>query len=296
MTQTLHLSRYIVAVTMTVAVTLHLISQTNLADSESNVVESSGKSTPTSHSNEIIAYWDVSDESNKKVIDHAKWQDILDKYLKEHQSGINRFDYKALKEDLERMESLIEYLLQLSELDPRTYSKSEQLSYWINLFNAATVYLVASQSPIKSIKDIKLGNSSPFEVTIAIVQDQHLSLNYIRNEILRPIWRDNRIHYALNSASQGCPNLAKKAYRADNVEELLEAGAKAYINHSRGVSTENDQLIVSNIYELYMEDFGSTASEVISHLTTYAEPTLAEQLKQYSKYETQYDWRVNLPE
>lgn len=293
MTQALHLSRYIVAVTMTVAITLHLVSQNSSSDSESSAVESSGKNTPTTHSNEFTVYWDVSDESNERTIDHAKWQDVLDKFLKEHDSGINRFEYKALKEDLARMESLIDYLLQLSELDPRKYSKSEQLAYWINLYNATTVYLVASYSPVKSIKDIKLANSSPFDITIASVQDQHLSLNNIKNEILRPIWRDNRIHYALNSASLGCPNLATKAYRADNLEELLEESAKAYVNHARGVSIKNNQLTLSKIYELYKEDFGSEASEIISHLLTYAEPTLAEQLKQYSKFETQYDWHVN---
>ena len=292
----LYYSRFLVASIVIVLLTSHSASQTDSAESESLVVESSGKATSSNHSNEITVFWDVSDESNKKSISHATWQDILDNFLDEHDSGINRFDYIALKEDLERMESLIEYFLQLSELDPRTYSKSEQLAYWINLYNATTVYLVASQSPVKSITDIKFANSSAFEVAIANVKDQRLSLNDIRNNILRPIWRDSRIHYALNCASLGCPNLAKNTYRADNVEELLEEGAKAYINHSRGVTIENDQLTVSKIYELYKEDFGSDASEVISHLLTYAEPTLAEQLKQYTKYETKYDWRVNAPD
>ena len=296
MSMDLYCSRFSVASIVIVLLTSHSASQTDSAESESLVVESSGNASSSTHSNEITAFWDVSDESNKKFISHATWQDILDNFLDEHDSGINRFDYTALKEDLERMESLIEYLLQLSELDPRTYSKSEQLAYWINLYNATAVYLVASQSPVKSIKDIKIANSSAFEVAIANVKDQRLSLNDIRNNILRPIWRDSRILYALNSASLGCPNLAKNTYRADNVEELLEEGAKAYINHSRGVTIENDQLTVSKIYESYKEDFGSDEREIISHLLTYAEPTLAEQLKQYSKYEVQYDWRVNTPE
>lgn len=296
MVQNSNLSRCIFACSFLVLIAFPFASQTNTSNAESKVDEASEETTPTSHSNEITAFWDVSDEANKKSISHAKWQNILDNFLQEHESGINRFDYQALKEDLASMESLIEYLLQLSELDPRTYPKSEQLSYWINLYNATTVYLVASQFPIKSIKDIKLANSSPFDVTIASVQDQRLSLNNIRNEILRPIYRDNRIHYTLNSASLGCPNLAKKVYRADNLEDLLEAGAKAYINHSRGVSVENNQLIVSHIYESYKEDFGSDGRELVSHLTTYAEPILAEQIKQYTKYETKYDWQVNAPE
>ena len=45
----------------------------------------------------LIPAWDASDESNQAHIDHSAWQDILDTYLRSHGSGINRFDYAALK-------------------------------------------------------------------------------------------------------------------------------------------------------------------------------------------------------
>ena len=89
--------------------------------------------------------------------------------------------------------------------------------------------------------------------------------------------------------------MAKKAYRADNVEELLEVGAKTYVNHSRGVSILSDQLIVSRIYEWYQDDFGIGGKEVMPHLISYTEPKLAEQLKQFTKFEAAYDWNVNAP-
>ena len=166
MTEVKHLVRCLVTSIITALIAFQSVSQPSSADSESSDIESSGDTTSISHSNEITAFWNVSDESNKKSITHTAWQDILDNFLEEHDSGINRFDYTALKEDLERMESLIEYLLQLSELDPRSHSKSEQLAYWINLYNATAVYLVASQSPVKSIKDIKFANSSAWRLLL----------------------------------------------------------------------------------------------------------------------------------
>ncbi|MCY3883472.1 MAG: DUF547 domain-containing protein [Gammaproteobacteria bacterium] len=246
---------------------------------------------------ELIPYWDASDESNSASIDHSEWQQLLDKYLREHPSGINRFDYGALKEEREDYELLIDYLLRLSDLDPRSYSRSEQLPFWINFYNALTVYVVTGRFPVKSIKDIKSGtfDSGPWNLKLATIQDQELTLNNIEHGILRPIWKDSRIHYALNCASLGCPNLATKAYRSDNTEELLEAGAREYINHPRGVLIKNNRLTVSSIYEWYRDEFENSDEGVLSHLSRYAKPELAEQLKKFKKYKHTYDWKLNAP-
>lgn len=246
---------------------------------------------------ELIPFWDVSDESNESTIDHSEWQALLDTYLHEHSSGINRFDYKALKENREDYESLVDYLLRLSELDPRTFSKAEQLPYWVNFYNALTVYVITGRYPVKSIKDIKSGtfDFGPWNLKLATIQDQKVTLNNIEHGILRPIWKDRRIHYALNCASLGCPNLAKKAYTSDNMEELLEAGAREYINHPRGALIEKNRLTVSSIYDWYRDEFGDSNQGVLSHLRKYAEPELAEQLKGFSRYKHAYDWKLNEP-
>ena len=145
---------------------------------------------------EVTEFWNVSNESNESSIDHSKWQEILDRFVQEHESGINRFDYVELKEDGELNQSLIEYLLELSEIDPRNYPKSEQLAYWLNHYNAIAVYLVTSQFPVESIQKIRFEgpDTSPLDMKLAYLQDQPLSMNDIRNEILRPIMheQDNR--------------------------------------------------------------------------------------------------------
>ena len=246
---------------------------------------------------EITTFWNVSSESNETSIDHSKWQEILGKFVQEHESGINRFDYAALKEDGDANQSLIEYVLQLSEVDPRTYSKSEQLAYWINHYNALVVYVVTSRFPVASIQEIKLEgpDTSLLDVKLAYVQEQPLSLNEIRNEILRPIWQDNRVHFALNSASLGCPSLSRQAFNADNLDELLDAGMHSYLNHMRGVSINEGKLTLSSIFEWYMDDFGHDGDEVLAYLMRHLPPKLSEQLGETSKYETAYDWKVNSP-
>ena len=246
---------------------------------------------------QVTSFWDKSDESNEKSIDHSAWQKTLEKFVEEHKSGINRFDYKALKEDGESNEALIEYLLQTSEVDPRSYSKPEQLAYWINKYNALVVYLVTSQFPIKSFEEIRLAgpDTEPWDLKITSVQGEQLSLREIRNDILIPIWRDNRVHFALCDASRGGPTLGKETYRSDNVQELLESATSTYLNHPRGVSLENGEAIVSSLLEWYMDDFGSSEMEVITFLRGHVTPSLASQLEELTEFRTTYDWRINAP-
>ena len=253
----------------------------------------------------LIPAWDASDENNVARIDHGAWQEILNDYLRAHDSGVNRFDYGALKGNAGATATLVAYLESLQSLDPRDYSRAEQKAYWINFYNALTVKVVADAYPVDSIKDIseslfgKLGRifGGPWDDVHANVAGLDLTLNNIEHGILRPIWRDNRIHYAVNCASYGCPNLSPTVFTADNAEELLDAGARAYVNHPRGVEfMDDDFMIISSIYKWYVADFGDTEKSVIKHLVKYADEPLAKRLRKFAgSVDYEYDWSLNRP-
>ena len=252
----------------------------------------------------LIPAWDASDEISVARIDHGVWQDILNDYLRIHDSGVNRFDYGALKAHAGDFAKLASYLASLQSLDPRDYSRAEQKAYWINFYNALTVQVVADAYPVKSIKDISeslLGSlgifGGPWDDVHAKVAGRDLTLNNIEHGILRPIWRDNRIHYAVNCASYGCPNLCPTVFTAENTEELLEAGARAYVNHPRGVEfMDDDFIVISSIYKWYAADFGGTEKSVIEHLVKYADEALATRLRKFAgSVDYEYDWSLNRP-
>lgn len=250
---------------------------------------------------ELTATWDASDEANAATIDHGPWQEILDRYLlTDHPSGVHRFNYGALKASADDRRKLDDYLKRLAALDPRTFAKAEQMAYWINLYNALTVFVIVPRYPVDSIKDIKSGliDSGPWNLPLLpmqAVQREKLTLDQIEHGILRPIWQDPRIHYAVNCASIGCPNLAAEAYRSDNLERLLEQGAAAYINHPRGAQVVDGVLRLSSIYVWFKADFGGTDQGVFAHLTRYARPELAEALADHDSFDHHYDWRLNAP-
>jgi len=246
---------------------------------------------------ELWARWQKHDPANKQKIDHGAW----DKFLKQfvvapHPSGINRVRYQAVTAvDLKDLKS---YLQSMQGLAISTYNSAEQKAFWINLYNALTVDVILSRFPVASIRDINISpglfERGPWGAKLLTVEGEKLSLDDIEHRILRPIWKDNRIHYAVNCASLGCPNLQLVAYTAENTDKLLEQGAREFINHPRGVSIQKDRLQVSSIYVWFQGDFGRDAEDLMEHWQEYASPALAEALEKYSGgLNHDYDWRLN---
>ncbi len=241
-------------------------------------------------------YFEKSDPDNTEIVNHQSFQDIINTYLDDNNSsGINKFNYKNVSSNDKK--ALKDYLKYLSNIKVTKLNKDEQMAYWINMYNALTIEVILDNYPVESIKDIKSGifTPGPWKLKLITVNNIELSLNDIEHSILRPIWKDKRIHYAVNCASMGCPNLGKTVYSADTLNEMLEMAASDYINHPRGVKFENNKLILSSIYNWYKDDFG-TKSDLLQHLSEYAEGTLKNKLLTWTgsiKYG--YDWELNAP-
>ena len=240
--------------------------------------------------------WQAHDADSDKTVDHEPWNRFLEKYLSAGPTGIHLMDYRGVSaRDKSRLQ---QYLETLQSLPVSSYSRDEQFAYWVNLYNARTVALILEHYPVDSIRDITYGwfSFGPWDEKLVSVEDEKLSLNDIEHRILRPIWQDNRIHYAVNCASMGCPNLALTAYTADNAESLLEQGAKSYINHPRGVTIEGGNITASKIYDWYSVDFGDSKESLINHWLKYANPALQQQLESLDEaadWDYRYDWSLN---
>lgn len=249
---------------------------------------------------EKLDAWDASDESSVERIDHAAWQDILDGYVAPDPAGVNLVDYGALRAHAGDARKLAGYLDHLQAIDPRAHPRAEQLAYWINFYNALTVQVVLDAWPVDTIRDIHEGvvpYTGPWDDVHATVAGEDLTLNQMEHGILRPIWGDARIHYVVTCAAYGCPHLSRTAFTADNTEALLDAGARSYVNSSRGVEViDRDSIVVSSIYDWYAEDFGGSEEAIIGHLLEYAEADLAAFLRDFDgSIAYAYDWSLNRP-
>ncbi len=245
---------------------------------------------------EPLIEWQAINNKTTTAINHHDWQVLLTKYVSTPQDGINRFNYSAVTtEDNVRLEK---YLSSLQSIDPRDYSFLEQKAYWINLYNAITVQLVLKEYPVRSI--LFVGKSflpkGPWDLKVANIAGKQLSLNDIEHRILRPIWQDYKIHFAVNCASLGCPNLQTTAFTGPNITLLLNNAAKDYINHPRGLRFEKNTLILSSIFKWYRSDFGKDEKAVIKELKQYLKRETSKQLENFNgtvKYK--YNWKLNSP-
>ena len=170
---------------------------------------------------ELWPRWQKHDPASTRTVDHSPWLAFLGKYVAaEHPSGVNRLRYgDVTKTDKGALDG---YIARLEKLPISDYGRNAQKAYWINLYNALTVKVVLDHFPVKSIKDISLSSGlfgglfggGPWTAKLATVEGEKVSLDDIEHRILRPIWRDNRVHYAVNCASIGCPNLQAEPFTA----------------------------------------------------------------------------------
>jgi hypothetical protein len=239
--------------------------------------------------------WTTHDERSRQIVDHSAFDRLLGRYLSLDSTGVARFAYGRVTPD--DRAALRGYLNALAAIRVSGLSRQEQLAFWINLYNALTIDIVLAHYPVRSILDIDISPGlfarGPWDKSLIQVEGEALTLNDIEHRILRPIWNDPRIHYAVNCASVSCPNLQNRALTGATVERMLDSAARAYINNRRGVRIEGGQLIVSKIYDWYQEDFGGSERGVIAHLRSYAEPTLAAALVGARIDHHAYDWSVN---
>lgn len=240
------------------------------------------------------SFWDKADESSEAEVDHQLWQGFLDSYVKPSAStGMYMVEYGRVKRADKK--ALDAYLQQLAGLDPRKLSRDEQLAYWINLYNALTVDLILDYYPVKSITRLGKGwfRMGPWRDELITIAGQSISLHDIEHRILRPIWKNPRIHYALNCASIGCPDLLPTVFQGNSVHEQLKVAARRFINQEKGAVLIDGRLVLSSIFDWYEDDFDDEEG-VLEELKVFARDELKRQLENFDgRISYRYNWKLN---
>ncbi len=210
--------------------------------------------------------------------DHSAWDQLLRKYV----SQTGTVNYKGFKSDQKALKA---YLKELRENPVQeNWTKAEKMAYWINAYNAFTIQLIVDNYPVSSIMDLHGGKA--WDVEWIELGNKKYTLNNIENDILRPKYKDARIHFAVNCAARSCPPLLNRAWTAANLERYFEQQAKSFINNSRYNKLSSDAVQISKIFEWYAGDFGN----IVDYLNKYAEVKINKNAK--VSY-LEYDWKLN---
>lgn len=240
---------------------------------------------------QLLARWQRS--GTGLAVDYAPWSSFLKRYgsvTADHRTVIAYGRLSAA--DKKALYGLVD---QLEAVDVDRLNKLQQLTYWINLYNAATVEVVVRAYPVSSILYIRDGllPTGPWDRKVVTVKGEKLSLNDIEHGILRPVFKDPRVHFAINCASFGCPNLALEAYEPQSVNAQLDASTRGYVNDPRGFALKGDRLIASRIFDWYGADFGGPQG-VLAFARRYATPATARLLGNRTTINAyDYNWSLN---
>lgn len=209
---------------------------------------------------------------------HSAWQSLLKTYV----NAKGEVNYAGLRKQEKELDA---YLATLAGAIPESsWTKNERLAYWLNAYNAYTFKLILNNYPVGSITDLNGGD--PWKVKWIELDGKTYSLNQIEHDIIRPRFKDARIHFAVVCAARSCPPLANEAFTARNVNALLETRTRQFVNNSSYNQTGGDSPKISKIFDWYGEDFG----DVKAYLNKYLTSPIADDVE--IGY-MDYDWALN---
>lgn len=215
------------------------------------------------------------------------YADLLKKYVKQ-----GRVDYRGFKTEEQRLDR---YLNTLEKTDSGKLSPPKAFAFYINVYNAWTVKLILTGYPgVKSIKDLGSLFKSPWKKKICRIDGSILTLDYIEHEILRPRFKDPRVHFAINCAAASCPPLRSEPYDGETLERQLNDSAQAFINDPERNYLKGNTLYASKIFKWFAADFNH---DVVGFFIKYAQNDFKQRLETLKgkikvKY-LHYDWSLN---
>lgn len=237
-------------------------------------------------------------ESSAQPFDHehAAWTRLLRRFV--HDGLV---DYRGLK--AEGAGHLDPYLCQLAAVTTAqyaTWTRQEQLAFWINAYNAYTIRLVLDHYPLQSIRSIGLLPGAAFRKTFIPMEallGRMVSLDTIEHDILRGEFDEPRIHFAIVCASQSCPVLRDEAYRARGLDSQLEDAARRFVRDPRRnrFDAATRTFHASSIFKWFREDFERRTGSLASFLARYADESAAAVLRSDGARidHLDYDWSLN---
>lgn len=236
------------------------------------------------------------------VSPHAAWTSILQKYVSAPDGvGLTHFNYGGLKANAADTAKLRGYIQSLGATNTNALSRDEAIVFYANLYNALTIDLIIQNYPLDSIRKAKTYNGEkvggfvgPWKKVKTTINGQTVSLDAVEHQILRVKYPSPYVHYMVNCASVGCPNLLDTAWEADTYQAARKKAAYDYINSPRGVVVTPKGLKVSSIYKWFKDDFGGNKETVLKHIRQYADADLAAAIDSGAKIvDYGYDWSVN---
>ena len=175
-------------------------------------------------------------------------------------------DYNGLRAQRAYLDDFVIYLAAVDPKAYATWSRNDQIAFWINAYNALTLRAIIDHYPINpatpngsyprnSIRQIP-GVWDQARVT---VMGESITLQYIEAKILRRDFSEPRFHLALVCAAMSCPTLRNEPYEGATLIDQLDEQGRAFLTDFRyfHMDAARQTVRVSEMFRWYADDFAS---------------------------------------
>ncbi len=216
-----------------------------------------------------------------QTIDHVEFDQILRRHVRGE-----RVDYLTLRKT--DWPALCAYLERIENAPLEKLPRSEQLAAYINLYNASMIRAVIER--FREDYSPQRDDFAVFKAPLVRLAQRSLSLDELEHQLIRKRFREPRIHVALVCAAVSCPPLLPRAYRAADLEALLEENMRRFVRDAarNTLDASGRRVALSQIFEWYSDDFGGKPA-----LLEYCSRFSAAPLRGYSLTFRPYDWSLN---
>lgn len=228
---------------------------------------------------------------------HGELDSLLKTYV--HDGWV---EYKKLHRDWKNAEHPLKKYLKLIEKYSRKevegWNRNDEMAYYINAYNAYTIALILNHYPVKSIKEINknaLGiGPGPWKLPMVKLMGETHDLDWLEHEVLRPIFKDARVHAAINCASKGCPKLQSYAFVGDKLDFQLTQVMKEFVQdlQKNKFDTSSKKVHISKIFKWFEGDFKPSVREFLTNYVLEKDKMLLKNPALIIEY-LEYDWDLN---
>ncbi|QDU34175.1 hypothetical protein KS4_22370 [Poriferisphaera corsica] len=241
----------------------------------------------------------VRDQSSMSDLQvNEQYQSALDGYNDLLEGNVDKdgwINYSGIQEEQDKLR---DYISSLANIDMSALDRDHQLATYINAYNAFTLMLILEywdNGKLQSIFDIP-ENRRWDDVRWQVGANTY-SLNQIEHTLIRPVFNEPRIHFALVCAAYSCPPLRNEVYDSTMIEDQLNSQAQYVHDHKRWYQYDANQkkVMLTKLYEWYATDFEINVQGILYFIAQYR-PEIATLLNNGEEPEIQwipYDWRLN---
>jgi hypothetical protein len=228
------------------------------------------------------------------------WAWTLERFVNDR----GEVDYVGLAAERQRLDRFVD---QIAKVSPRSHpgrfaDRDAALGYYIDAYNALVFVGVLDLGPdIDSVWGFGGTGYGFFVRRKVTVGGNKISLKKLEDGQIRAVYRDPRIHAALNCASAGCPRLVRVPFGGRPIDPMLDDAMRAFVTDPRhcAVDEAGRTATLSKIFDWYEKDFlaferaqGNDAPRLLDYINRYRAPD-AQIPRDFRIRFAKYDKRLN---